>query len=488
MSKQKSSEMILVEQSEQVDIDSLKPYHKNPRVGDINAISESLSENGQFRPVVVQKSTGEILGGNHTWKAAKQLGWKKISAVFIDVDDVSAKRIVLADNRTNDLASYDTKVLTDILSGLPSTAGTGYDDDAVRGLLAGIQDRDAEMIADVVRPRATPEFFESVTTDDEPWDLNTQLEAQQERHDQQFGSEGNNKIAGVATNQDEAAKLAVAESIAQLQIQFEQFQEKLFPSSNYWGVPDLRSDMLLDVLPDPLDTWAGQDATPDDGKTTWIYNTGVAASKGVPWDRAIMSFFTYDIKFESWFEEPAWQVAKMIHNGCTRAIVPDTSFWVDDTRYHHLAAAYNAQWLARFMQECGVKVIPRFMWCDLESIKVGRLGIPKKPPIAAVCIQAINKEEVKKQMTPDGLRMFVKEIEPDALIVYGGGTAKEVVASAHLPKQLHVVHVDNYAHKRRGVVFDNLSGKALVDKAARKRLREEKIAGAEAQDADVESG
>lgn len=458
---------IIAEQSVLIDIDTVTPYGKNPRKGDLDAIRESIRENGFFAPIIVQKSTGTILAGNHRWRAAKEEGYKQISAVYVDVDDDKAKKIVLADNRTNDLASYNTEVLTEILASLPTPVGTGYDDDAVRALMAGMQDKDRDLVAEVVRPPVRVDF--EASDDDGDWDLDSNIKAQKERHDRRFGDEGNQSV--VPANSD-AEALRVAESIASLQMQFEQWQDKLWESSNYWGVPDLRSDMLLDVLPDPLDTWGGEDATPDDGVTTWIWNTGVAASKGLPWDRAIVSFFTYDTKFDSWFDQPAFQVARMIHNGCKRAIVPDTSFWVDDTRFHHLSAAYNAQWLARFMQECGVKVIPRFMWCDLESIKVGRLGIPHKPPIAATCIQAIDKKEADKQMTPEGLRLFVKEVQPEALIVYGGGTAKKVVEQAHLPKELHVVHVDNYAHKRRGVVFDNPTGKALVDKAARKRLRE----------------
>lgn len=466
----KDIERIIAEQSVTIDIDSAKPYPKNPRVGDITAIQESLRTNGQFRPIVIQKSTDYILGGNHTWKAAKAEKWKKISATYVDVDDEQAKRIVLADNRTNDLATYDTAILADILKSLPSPVGTGYDDSATRALLHGMQDRDADLVRDVVRPPTRIDFDGAPEAE---WDLHDHLKETQDQHDTVFGTAGNNAPGGYVEGGD-TEKMRVAESIAAMQIQFEQWEDKKWPSSNYWGIPDLRSDMLVDTLPSPLDTWGGADATPDDGVTTWIWNTGVAASKGLPWDRSILSFFTYDTKFQSWFDQPAFQTARYLHNGGRMAIVPDTSFWNDDTRFHHLNAQFSAQWLARFMQECGVKIIPRFMWCDLESVKVGVMGIPRKPPIAAVCIQAIDKKEVKEQMTADGLRAFVKEIQPEALIVYGGGTAKQVTADAHLPKELTVVHVENYAGKRRGVVFDNATGKEAVEKAARKQQREAK--------------
>lgn len=466
---------IIAEQSVEVDIDAVKPYRKNPRVGDVDAIRESIRETGFFAPIIVQKSTGEILAGNHRWRAAKEEGLKTIPCVYVDVDDTAAKKIVLADNRTNDLATYNTDILADILSGLPTPVGTGYDDQTVRTLLAGIQDRDTDLIKEVVRPDIRVDFEGA---DEDEWDLSQQIAKAKDRHDARFGDEGT--VEATAGSGSTIEELRVAESIASIQVQLERLEDSIFDSSNYWGVPDLRPDMLLDVLPDPINTWGGQDATPDDGVTTWLWNYGLAASKGLPWDRAIASFFTYDTKFDSLFQQPAFQVARFIHNGMMRAIVPDTSFWVDDTRYHHLSAQFSAQLMGRFMQEAGMKVIPRFMWCDLESIKVGTLGIPKNPPIAAVCIQAIDRKEVEKQMTPEGLRMFVKEIQPDALIVYGGGTAKKVVEQAVLPKSLHVVHVDNYAAVRRHVVFDNQTGKTLVEKEKRKAARAAKQAAKEA--------
>ena len=38
-------------------IDSLTPYHQNPRQGDTAAIAESLRVNGQYRPIVVNLGT-----------------------------------------------------------------------------------------------------------------------------------------------------------------------------------------------------------------------------------------------------------------------------------------------------------------------------------------------------------------------------------------------------------------------------------------------
>ena len=106
--------------AEVVPIDSLKPYPLNPRRGNLRAIQESLTINGQYRPIVVQQNSNLILAGNHTWQAAKNLGWSEIAVSFVDCDDKAAKKIVLADNRTSDLGSFDDSMLLELLEELES--------------------------------------------------------------------------------------------------------------------------------------------------------------------------------------------------------------------------------------------------------------------------------------------------------------------------------------------------------------------------------
>lgn len=121
--------------TETVDINSVFPYPMNARQGDVGLISESLAKNGQFRPIVVNKRDNSILVGNHTWKAAKALGWREIAVTFIDADEEQAARIVLVDNRTSDLGSYDHVELAEILQSVPAFDGTGYTGDDLDDLL-----------------------------------------------------------------------------------------------------------------------------------------------------------------------------------------------------------------------------------------------------------------------------------------------------------------------------------------------------------------
>lgn len=107
-------------------VETLKEYPNNARRGNVEALVESLKVNGQYRPIVVQKSTKYVLAGNHLLRAARQIGWDEINAVEIDCDDAQALKIVLADNRTAELGDYDNTALISLLQELEDFEGTGY--------------------------------------------------------------------------------------------------------------------------------------------------------------------------------------------------------------------------------------------------------------------------------------------------------------------------------------------------------------------------
>ena len=124
--------------TEYVPTDCLLRHPDNPRRGDLGAIKHSLECHGQYRPLVANRPTMEVLAGNHTLLAARELGWSEIAVAFVDVTPERARRILLVDNRTSDLAGYDDEALADLLGELPDLVGTGYDDAALSELLDGL--------------------------------------------------------------------------------------------------------------------------------------------------------------------------------------------------------------------------------------------------------------------------------------------------------------------------------------------------------------
>ncbi len=129
-----------------VAVTDLREHPDNVREGDVGAICESLTFHGQYRPIVVQRSTNYVLAGNHTLKAARSLGWTHVAATFIDCDDQRAMRILLVDNRTNDLASYNEPALVDALKALAISEegliGTAFDTSALDEIIASLGTHD----------------------------------------------------------------------------------------------------------------------------------------------------------------------------------------------------------------------------------------------------------------------------------------------------------------------------------------------------------
>lgn len=136
-------------QAETLPITDVHLYDRNPRHGDVQAIKSSMLANGIFRPIIVNKGThtgkpNQVLAGNHSLKAMRELAsdnpddsrWSTIKVWMVDVDEEHAAKIVLADNRTADLGSYDNEELVGLLEGLKDNLdGTGYEEDDLSALL-----------------------------------------------------------------------------------------------------------------------------------------------------------------------------------------------------------------------------------------------------------------------------------------------------------------------------------------------------------------
>jgi ParB family chromosome partitioning protein len=109
----------------------------------IESIMASLRRFGQQKPIVID-SANIVRAGNGTLEAAKRLGWETIEAVKTTLKGSDAIAFAIADNRTSELAEWDTDVLAAQLNGLLA-------DDQELANAAGF----------------TPEEIEAMLTDDE---------------------------------------------------------------------------------------------------------------------------------------------------------------------------------------------------------------------------------------------------------------------------------------------------------------------------------
>jgi len=367
-----TTNQILGTKTEIVDIDTLKGYDKNPRKGNIAAIADSLQVNKQYRPIVVQKSSKKILAGNHTWQAAKKLGWTQIAVVFVDVDDDGAKRIVLADNRTNDLADYDTTILAELLKDLGSSSGTGY------------SEQDMETIMNATAAEVEQVIWASNTAGEETLAQNdpligvSQSFADSERDDG-FGAE----LGG--SEEDESDVENKPDDLSGV---YTLKDDLIFPGATFWEIPYLREDMLIEELPQPLHTWAGS-ATRDIGwEGYWLYNWGIDSTSGMKdLSKIMISFYTWDEYIDPWWDNPVSHMSKVIHSKIKYAITPN--FTPNDMpRTASLWQLYRSRWIGRYLQEVGVRVMPDLQIREEdEFVEIASKTYPKRLPWAAIQTQ-----------------------------------------------------------------------------------------------------
>jgi len=112
---------------EKVKVSGLKHDPENARLHskkNLEAIAGSLKQFGQRRPLVVWDNI--VIAGNGTLQAAKNLGWLEIEITRTPEEwsHHEARAYALADNRTAELADWDSNVLTDQLIELDSV---GFD-------------------------------------------------------------------------------------------------------------------------------------------------------------------------------------------------------------------------------------------------------------------------------------------------------------------------------------------------------------------------
>lgn len=193
-------------------VNDLMPHPANPRRGNISAIRESIRNHGWHGVVVVQaqKHEGEdkfrILVGRHRWEAAVAEGYSEVPVQFRLVDDFEALRLLLADNRASDLATYDDdtmltnlreisengglngtlfgsedlellkgRISPDIVSDAPAFQGDYADAGAEMEQRKQAADRIAEAMKDVVlvmKPADYAQFQEDVKALQKRWKVN----------------------------------------------------------------------------------------------------------------------------------------------------------------------------------------------------------------------------------------------------------------------------------------------------------------------------
>lgn len=82
---------------------------------DLLVLAASLERYGQVEPLVVQKSTGLVIGGNGRLEAMLSLGWHECDVAEVDLNDEQATALGIVLNRSAELSSWNTEAVEQAL-------------------------------------------------------------------------------------------------------------------------------------------------------------------------------------------------------------------------------------------------------------------------------------------------------------------------------------------------------------------------------------
>jgi Domain of unknown function (DUF4417)/ParB-like nuclease domain len=203
-----------------------------------------------------------------------------------------------------------------------------------------------------------------------------------------------------------------------------------FPSDHPYGLPAIRDDMLA-PLPAGLKCFAGQQVTPDDGESWYLWLWRSDSLRGLPRDRHVIGFYVDDYRFECLWEAPAKYVAKMLNMGTRIALGVNYSILGGWPLARQLWQLYRARWVTRYMQEAGIAIIPDMNFGDELTYQAGIHGFPRNAPCVSVQIQTVENVAHFKAVV-QGVRQFVRDVTPQHLMVYGSKPARKVMDEARV--------------------------------------------------------
>ena len=133
-------------------IDTLIANPRNPNKHpeeQINRLMAALRKDGQTKPVLVRKANNMLIAGHGVTMAMRRLA-SRDPVLLWDVDQATADRYMLADNRLGHLSSHDDDMVADLLREIDrgDWLAAGYSDSEAEKLLASFERRELRCTRD----------------------------------------------------------------------------------------------------------------------------------------------------------------------------------------------------------------------------------------------------------------------------------------------------------------------------------------------------
>lgn len=133
-----------------VNIDTLIPAEYNPRIElkpgmpEYEKLKKSIQEFGYVEPIIVNDRTGKVIGGHQRINVLKDLGYKEVEVVHVNLDDAHEKALNVALNKIS--GNWDAEKLEDLLRDINLETDldikfTGFDESELDTLFNGSENK-----------------------------------------------------------------------------------------------------------------------------------------------------------------------------------------------------------------------------------------------------------------------------------------------------------------------------------------------------------
>ncbi|MFS1514576.1 ParB N-terminal domain-containing protein [Chengkuizengella sp. SCS-71B] len=125
-----------------ISIEQINPASYNPRIdlksgdAEYEKLKTSIEEFGILQPLILNKTTGNLVGGHQRFKILLEQGQKEVECVIVEMDDTKEKAANLALNKVQgDWDEIKLEGLLNELEGIIDLSISGFNQDELNEIL-----------------------------------------------------------------------------------------------------------------------------------------------------------------------------------------------------------------------------------------------------------------------------------------------------------------------------------------------------------------
>lgn len=246
-----------------------------------------------------------------------------------------------------------------------------------------------------------------------------------------------------------------------------------FKSTNMIGIPDIKESMQYGRTKEelnnlPTEAWLGaKEELEHNHYVCYSNRTSLDYHKNEGDPYAFMGFYTEDYRFEHLYVKASEFMPRLKEWKFKAVFEPDFSMYTDWSVAENMWNLFRARWCNRYMQELGIKTIPRILPAAQVNFRQNTLSgmgvdpywpyefaltsLPEKTQV--VCMNARQQHQNGKEIVVEGVKLAIIRAvgylpNLKAIILYGGLDVQKYVSDV-VPDKLKVIYMDPHINRRR---------------------------------------